>query len=197
MTRRHNHYEAAFEAVLREYEVPYVAVDEAKRSRMAGRSLKNLDFIVSPPNAAERWLVDVKGRRFGSSSKQAGRRHQAWKNWATRDDIESMAHWQTLFGVPFRPLLVFAYEIVDDVAPLPAEQLIPFRKRLYAMVAIRFDHYVSGARVISPKWGTCAMPADRFRELARPLECFLNGADAAAVSPIHSPDIIAPSRSAN
>ena len=178
MTRRHNHYEAAFEACLRENEVPYVAVDEAKRARMGGRSLKSLDFIVSPVGGAHRWLVDVKGRRFGSSG--AGKRHQAWKNWSTRDDIESMAHWQQLFGPPFTPLLAFAYEIVDDVAPLAANQLFRFRKRLYGMVAIRFDHYVSGARVISPRWGTCAMPSERFRELARPLTHFLSPADKEA-----------------
>ena len=176
MTRRHNHYEAAFEAYLRELEVPYVAVDEAKRARMGGRSLKNLDFIVSPVGGRERWLVDVKGRRFGSTHTTSGRRGQAWKNWSTRDDIESMAHWQRLFGPPFTPLLAFVYLVVDDVAPLPADQLFPFRKRLYALVGIRFDHYVSGARIISPKWGTCAMPVEHFRELARPLASFLTSA---------------------
>ena len=173
MTRRHNHYEAAFESFLRDHEVPYIAVDEAKRARMGGRSLKNLDFIISPVGASERWLVDVKGRRFGTARAGSPRRAQAWKNWSTRDDIESMAHWQRLFGQPFTPLLAFAYEVVGDVAPLPADQLFEFRKRLYAMVAIRFDHYVSSARVISPKWGTCALPVERFRELARPLASFL------------------------
>ena len=187
MTRRHNHYEAAFEAFLRDHEVPYVAVDEAKRARMSGQSLKNLDFIVSPVGGRERWLVDVKGRRFGSTDASSGRRAQAWKNWATRDDVESMAHWQQLFGRPFAPLLAFAYEIVDDVAPLPADQLYCFRRRIYALVGIRFDHYVSGAHVISPKWGTCAMPAERFRELARPLDDILSPGTARKLPALASP----------
>ena len=33
MAKRDNHYEAAFEAYLRARQVPYVAVDETKRSR--------------------------------------------------------------------------------------------------------------------------------------------------------------------
>lgn len=168
MTQRHNHYEAAFEALLRERRVPYVAVDEAKRAQWGERSLKSLDFIVSPVGAAQRWLVDVKGRRFPS-----GRRRQYWKNWSTRDDVASLARWQALFGPPFVPLLAFVYEIADEIAPLPAAQLFAFRRRLYAPVAIRLDHYSSAAREISPKWSTLAMPAARFRELARPLAEFL------------------------
>lgn len=47
MVKRANHYEAAFEAYLRAERLPYVAVDEAKRSRFSDGSLKSLDFIVS------------------------------------------------------------------------------------------------------------------------------------------------------
>jgi hypothetical protein len=48
MANRDNHYEAAFEEFLRVRGVPYVAVDEAKRSLMSdGASIKSLDFIVS------------------------------------------------------------------------------------------------------------------------------------------------------
>ena len=48
MVNRDNHYEAAFEAYLRDRHVPYVAVDELKRSLTAdGQSIKNLDFIVA------------------------------------------------------------------------------------------------------------------------------------------------------
>jgi hypothetical protein len=168
MTKRDNHYEAAFEAWLQQRRVPYVAVDEAKRSQLGEGSLKSLDFIVSPVGAPQRLLVDIKGRRFGT-----GQLGQSWKNWTTRDDLASLARWQELFGPPFVAALVFAYEIVGEMAPLPQPHLFAFRRRLYALVAIRLDHYASSARVISPRWGTLAMPAARFRELARPLETFL------------------------
>ena len=59
---RDNHYEAAFEAFLRARRLPYIAIDEARRSVVAGGSLKSLDFIVSPPGQTS-WLVDVKGYR--------------------------------------------------------------------------------------------------------------------------------------
>ncbi len=186
MAQRHNHYEAAFEAFLRERGVPYVAVDEAKRATFAGKSVKNLDFIVSPVGARRRWLVDVKGRKFASG---AGR--QCWKNWTTRDDLESMARWQALFGATFTPLLVFAYEVVGDLSPLEGDQLFVFRQRLYAMVAIQLDHYASAAQTISPKWNTVAMPVARFREMARPLTEFLGygmeSSSAAESAPASTP----------
>ena len=94
MANRDNHYEAAFEAYLRSRGVPYVAVDEAKRSLLSnGASIKSLDFIVSGgvdisvcPAAGGNvcstrpitWLVDVKGRRFPSGDVQK----QYWKNLA-------------------------------------------------------------------------------------------------------------------
>ena len=75
MANRDNHYEAAFEAYLRSHDVPYVAVDEAKRSLLSdGGSLKSLDFIVSSPGDTT-WLVDVKGRRFPSGDETK----QYWK----------------------------------------------------------------------------------------------------------------------
>ena len=81
VANRDNHYEAAFEEYLRGRGVPYVAVDEAKRSVLSdGASIKSLDFIVSSPGSASgcpvRWLVDVKGRRFPSGDIQK----QYWKN---------------------------------------------------------------------------------------------------------------------
>jgi hypothetical protein len=169
MTKRDNHYEAAFEAWLQLRRVPYVAVDEAKRSQLGNSTLKSLDFIVSPVGVPQRFLVDVKGRKFGT-----GELGQSWKNWTTRDDLASLARWQELFGPPFIAVLVFAYEIVGEVAPLAQPQLFAYRKKLYAFVAIRLDHYTSAARVISPRWGTLSMPAARFREMACPVESFLH-----------------------
>ena len=46
MADRTIHYEAAFEAFLRERGVPYVAVDEAKKALFASAKLKSFDFVV-------------------------------------------------------------------------------------------------------------------------------------------------------
>ena len=156
MANRDNHYEAAFEEYLRSRGVPYVAVDEAKRSLLSdGGSIKNLDFIVSTPNRIT-WLVDVKGRRFPSGDIQK----QYWKNWSTRDDLRSLAEWERLFGETFCGLLVFAYNILGDRAPLPAEQLFRFRGLLYGFVAVRLSDYAGCAirfRPVGTRW-RCRRP---------------------------------------
>jgi hypothetical protein len=167
MANRDNHYEAAFEAYLRQRKIPYVAVDEAKRACWAEGSIKSLDFIVSSRTGSS-WLVDVKGRRFPS-----GEQKQYWKNWSTRDDLVSLAQWVRLFGEQFGGLFVFAYNVVGDRAPLASEELFEFRGGLYGFVGIRLHEYAEHARPISPRWDTLAMPTGRFRELAAPLAEFL------------------------
>jgi hypothetical protein len=181
MANRDNHYEAAFEAYLRSRGVPYVAVDEAKRSLLSnGASIKSLDFIVSGgvdisvcpaagknacPTRPITWLVDVKGRRFPSGDEQK----QYWKNWSTRDDLQSLAQWEELFGETFRGLFVFAYDVLGDRAPLPAEAMFEHRGSLYGFVAVPLADYAAHAHPISPRWDTWAMPTGDFRRLARPL----------------------------
>ncbi len=166
MANRDNHYEAAFEEYLRRAGVPYVAVDEARRSLLAGTSIKSLDFIVSPVGGPS-WLVDVKGRRFPSGDEQK----QYFKNWSTRDDLTSLAQWERLFGPTFGGLFVFAYNVVGERAP--GGELFEFRGGLYAFVGVRLADYARWARPISPRWDTLAMPAAEFRELAAPFDWYL------------------------
>lgn len=168
MAKRDNHYEAAFEAYLREREVAYLAVDEAKRSVPSCGSLKNVDFIVTPPGQRMAWLTDVKGRRF-----PAGKGEQYWKNWSTGDELRSLARWEEMMGPQFTGLLVFAYHIVGSASPVPAEELFGFRGQWYGFVGIRLHHYTSCSHQISPKWDTFAMPVAKFRELAEPLDRLL------------------------
>ncbi len=169
MANRDNHYEAAFEEFLRARGVPYVAVDEARRSLMSdGESIKSLDFIVAAPGRTT-WLVDVKGRRFPSGDQTC----QYWKNWAPQEDLISLAQWESIFGEGFQGLLVFAYHVLGDRAPLPAERCFCFRDRLYGFIAIGLDDYSAWARPISPSWDTVAMPTAEFRRLGRAVEMFL------------------------
>jgi len=168
MAKRDNHYEAAFESWLRWLRVPYVAVDESHRAAApakspAGRTLKSLDFIVSPADGPLTWLVDVKGRRFPTAGQQY------WRNWSTADELESLAGWEELFGTRSAGLLVFAYNVIGDVAPLAVEELFIYRDSLYGFVGIRLDHYASFARQLSPRWGTVTVPTAKFRSLARPV----------------------------
>ena len=67
---------------------------------------------------------------------------------------------------------MFAYNVVGERSPLPAEQLYDFRGGVYGFVAIELSDYVRWARPISPAWDTVAMPTAVFRELAAPVERF-------------------------
>lgn len=182
MANRHNHYEAAFEAYLREERMAYVAVDEQRRALAGEGSLKSLDFIVSPePDVpgATRWLVDVKGRQFPSGNRQK----QYWRNWTTEDDLISLAGWRDRFGPGFDAALVFAYWLRADRSPTPPEQVFYFRDEPYAFVAVSLDDYRYGARPLSAKWKTVSMPVASFRKHAKPaLEHFAQSSLTAAQS---------------
>jgi hypothetical protein len=188
MANRDNHYEAAFEGYLRSRGVPYVAVDEAKRSVLSnGSSIKSLDFIVSfaafslssgaATSPQTSWLVDVKGRKFPSGDVQK----QYWKNWSTRDDLVSLAQWEQMFGSGFTAMFVFAYNVLGDRSPLSYEQLFQFRGQLYGFVAVRLGDYAGHARPISTKWDTLAMPARDFRRLAFPMEKMLQAPNSTEI----------------
>lgn len=166
MAKRDNHYEAAFAAYLRHRGIPYVAVDEARRSLAGERPLKNLDYIVSPRLQPRSWLVDIKGRRFPSG------KGQYWRNWCTAEELASLSGWEALFGPQFTALLVFAYEVVGELAPLPVEQLFEHGGALYGFVGVRLDHYASWSRQLSRRWNTVTVSIPKFRALARPMDAF-------------------------
>jgi hypothetical protein len=102
---------------------------------------------------------------------------QYWKNWSPREDLGSLAQWEGLFGETFRGLLVFAYNIVGDRAPLPPDRLFEHRGSLYGFVGIELAEYASLAHPISPSWDTVAMPTADFRRLARPIDAFIGAGE--------------------
>lgn len=169
MANRSNHYEAAFEAYLRSERIAYVAVNEQRRALTGEASLKSVDFIVSPcaervsPRGPRAWLVDVKGRRFPAGA----RRRQYWKNWSTRDDVDSLTSWRARFGPGIDAALVFAYLLTEGASPVPADQVFYFRGSAYAFVGVPLERYVRRARNLSQRWQTIAMPATDFRQEAR------------------------------
>lgn len=165
---RWNHYEVAFKEFLLSRKIPFLAVEESRRSRLEdGTSLKNLDFVLTRPRGRS-WLIDVKGRRF-----PGGKGGGYWKHWSTRDDLVGIRRWEGIFGKRFEGLFVFAYLICGHRSPIPAEQIFTHRRRLYAFVGITLTDYLSEVRLLSPRWHTYAMPTARFRALARPFDDFL------------------------
>ncbi len=169
MAQRSNHYDVAFEEFLRWKQVPYIAVDEQRRSLLQEASLKSMDFIVSSSRGVN-LLVDVKGRRFPSGSETSPHK---WENWATADDIESLLQWQGVFGEGFRAILVFAYYLVDEQFLSDFDSLFEFRDSLYSFYGVWVDEYQEGMTTRSRSWDTVSLPSANFRELRLPLERFL------------------------
>jgi hypothetical protein len=165
VTRRHIHYEAAFEDYLRSRGLPYVAVDQQRKAIFAGARIKSFDFLVYPP-AGKAWLVDVKGRKFPYVG-PSGKRY--WENWVTLDDLEGLAQWQQAFGEEFEARLVFAYWLTTCGSRLPTAQVHSYQGQHYGFFSISLDDFAQHCRPRSSKWRTVALPVKLFRQLARPM----------------------------
>ncbi len=166
--KSHVHYEAAFEDYLRARQVPYVAVDEAKRAAFRDAKLKSFDFIVYSQSNTN-WLVDVKGRRWAARKRTC---KPAWENWVTQDDLDGLAQWQGVFGDGFRALLVFAYWLQVEAEP-PPDIVHVFREERYVFAGVPLDDYQLHARMRSPKWGTVNMPTREFARHVQPIAGWL------------------------
>ena len=166
--KAHIHYEAAFEHFLQTAQVPYVAVDEAKRAAFRDAKLKSFDFIVYSARQTN-WLVDIKGRRW--MARAPGRR-PAWENWVTQADMDGLTQWEEVFGRDFRGLLVFAYWLDGGSEP-PPDILHTFRGERYVFAGVPLGAYQEHARLRSPKWGTVNVSTGAFAELVQPLRNWL------------------------
>ncbi len=165
MAQRHNHYDAAFEEFLRVLGAPYVNVDEAKRALFRQSSLKSMDFIVHS-STSPNMLIDVKGRRVAPGSKQR-------ECWVTKDDIAGLNSWKNIFGSEFRPLLVFAYHLVDPADAQPGTVVFLHNERHYQFFGVWADHYQNKMKLRSPSWGTVYLPANVFRAMRFPFDASL------------------------
>jgi hypothetical protein len=163
---RDNHYEAAFEAFLRDRGVGFVAVDEARRTLLGNADVKSLDFIIVGPHDA-RLVVDVKGRRFPGGTTE--RPIKSWQNWSTVEDIDGLDTWAGVLGSDFRGVLAFVYHIRPPfVLPDETSDVFSFRDSTYLMRGVMISEYRRAMRRRSPRWGTVHLPSEAFRQMVRP-----------------------------
>jgi hypothetical protein len=165
MADRKVHYEAAFEAYLRQQGTPYVAVDEAKKAIFNTSSLKSFDFVVYSKSASN-LLVDIKGRQCRTNSA-----NRSFQTWATREDVDDLTQWEQVFGDGFKGMLCFVYWIDPPIAPEPG--MFCHGESWYWMFGVDLAEYRNRMRVRSEKWNTVALPMADFRQLARPIESWL------------------------
>lgn len=167
-----NHYEAAFDAFLRERGAAVVPVVEARRSYLDPGEVKSPDFIVVAPGDAK-LVVDVKGRKFAGTGK-GGKPRRVWHNWCEREDVESLVRWADRFGGGFRGVLAFVYDVALDVElPPRTPDVFVFRGRVYLMRGVPVADYRRHMRTRSPRWRTVDLAADDFRALVKPISHFL------------------------
>lgn len=159
---RRFHYDQAFEHYLRSKQIPYVAVDEARRAIKGQIKLKNFDFVVYGAQGAN-LLVDVKGR------KHSGRSRKQLDNWVTEDDVRDLLQWQEVFGEGFRAAFAFLYWC--EVQPPDAlfHEIFTLKDRWYAVLGIAVSDYQQHMTPRSARWKTVHMPAVDFGRLSRPL----------------------------
>lgn len=167
-----NHYEAAFDAFLRDRGAAVVPVVESRRSYLDPGEVKSPDFLVVGPSTAK-LVVDVKGRKFPGTGKGGKARH-VWHNWCEREDVVSLVRWAERLGEGFRGVLAFVYHLAPEIE-LPPEtpDMFAFRHRIYLMRGVAVTDYRDRMKTRSPRWGTVHLATDDFRELVKPVSHFL------------------------
>ena len=166
MAQRRHHYEAAFEGYLRQRRIPYVAVDEAKKSLLPGspagvggvRALKSFDFVLY--GQGSNLLAEVKGRRVASPRRL--------ERWVTLDDVESLRAWEALFGPQFEACFIFMYLHEAQPADALFEELFDHEGRWYALRVVSVRRYQAAMRVRSERWRTVDLDPRVFERLSEP-----------------------------
>lgn len=198
MAQRQHHYERAFESYVRTLRMPYVAVDEARKSLLPDgeglhpavsehaapsedrRSIKNFDFILYADQ--RNLLVEIKGRkvmrharRTPSPRPRAGR----LENWVTSGDVESLCAWQSLFGEGFVGAFVFVYWCDEQPPDGLFQEVFAFEGRWYALRAVSVTDYARCMKRRSERWHTVDLPRRDFERLSQPFSwSYLDAAPA-------------------
>lgn len=161
MAKRCNHYDMAFERLLRMIRRPYVSVNEQRRALFQDSSLKSMDFIVYSQRDSN-LLIDVKGRRFEHGAR-------GWDSWTTREDVDSLMHWEGVFGNGFRGLFVFAYDLASLREMEDHTLTWELKGRRYAFYGVWARDYAEVMRTRSASWETVSLPSREFHRLRLPL----------------------------
>ena len=164
--KKGNHYESAFQNLLDQRALPYVAVNENHRAAFAEVKLKSFDFLVYLPSQRN-LLVDIKGRKSKPSKND-----WLFDPWVGREDIDALENWQEIFGKSFAAAFVFAFWLCDFNH---VQMFEPFRYQdhYYRFYAIYLDDYKKYMKPRSAKWNTITIPRGVFHELAWDLDQFL------------------------
>lgn len=153
-------------------------------------SLKSFDFVIY--GQGNNLLVEVKGRRLGhpgggdataigrigtgrgSGGLRGGHRGGSrgatrLESWVTREDVESLARWEGLFGPEFQAMFVFIYWCDEQPPDALFQEIFEHAGRWYAIRAVRVGDYAPVMKVRSASWGTVDVPRAAFERIASTL----------------------------
>ena len=82
--------------------------------------------------------------------------------------MESLKHWQNLFGSDFEAVFVFAYCLRQQPPDALFEELFAFGERWYALREVRLAEYCQAMVNRSDKWQTVHIPGEAFARISRP-----------------------------
>lgn len=176
MAQRRHQYERAFESFLRTRQIPYVAVNEAKKALLPDgaslavsipeegiRSLKSFDFVIY--GSGVNLLVEIKGRKLSAASANATPRLESW---VTLDDIDSLQVWESLFGFGFEPAFVFVYRCEVQPPDGLFQEVFEFEGTWFVLRAVLLSAYVERMRTRSPRWRTVHLSKSDFEQISHP-----------------------------
>ena len=195
MAQRSVHYEAAFERYLRARKIPYIAVDEAKKTLfphgvfggssrkgvgVRGAGVEGGEGIKGKAGEGEGQRESLKSFDFviygeGTNllieikGRRAGASLSArLENWVTHEDVQSLLRWEQLFGDGFEACFIFVYWFEAQPADALFEELLESEGMWYGLRAVPVRDYARVMRTRSQRWGTCDIARADFDAISVP-----------------------------
>ncbi len=172
MVKRNVHQEVAFEHYIRDKDVSYLAIDEAKRPMGID---KNFDFLVFTKTKV--LAVDVKGKQIPYK----GRGGYLWETWIHSKDLTGLRQWEDMFksllNCPVESLLVFVYLINDKSFMKDFQTTYQYHGMTYGLTAITIRDFEKNKKVrsgFSTEKQVWQLPRKKAKELLKDISHFIS-----------------------
>jgi hypothetical protein len=171
LVKRNVHQEVAFEHYIRDKDVSYVAIDEAKRPLAID---KNFDFLVFTKTKV--LVVDVKGKQIP----YIGKGGFPWETWIHSKDLTGLRQWEDMFksllNCPVESLLVFVYLINDKSYIKDFQTIYKYHGNTYGIVGITITEFEKNKKVrsgFSTEKQVWQLPREKAKGLLQDVNSFL------------------------
>jgi len=173
-----NDYERAFQGYLADNRIDCRAIDQARRGFFNGQKIKTFDFIVYQVGIDRAILAEVKGKKFKGTSLAGMKGFQCWVGI---DDVAGLSNWEKMLSAQscgnIEGLFVFVYQFENIDVENDGLDVYEFDGHQYLFCCIKLSDYAGAMKLRSPGWQTVTLTADKFRELAIPLDKVLSGCE--------------------